>query len=78
MITPKEYVTVGQSFELLHDQGSLFTITEVKRTYNRVDGELWYVTLMCVVEPKYGWKPGRTSVEASRDGTLRTPWRRVG
>ena len=79
MVTPKDYVAVGQSYELAFDPGSLFTITEVKRTYNRVDGELWYVTLMCVVPPGYAWHPGGTSVEASRDGTLRTtPYRRIG
>lgn len=78
-MTPKDYVAVGQSFELLHDPGTLFAITDVKRTYNRVDGELWYVTLMCIISPGPWYRVGLTSTEASRDGTLRTTgYRRIG
>lgn len=76
-MTPNGYVANGQLFELLDDPGSLFRITDVKRTYNLVDGELWYVTLMCIVPPRYAWTRGSTGVEASRNGTLSTPWRRI-
>lgn len=78
MISPKDYAAVGQSYELIHEPGSLFTVTDVKRTYNRVDGELWYITLICVVVPNNAWSLGGTSVEASYNGALRTPYRRVG
>ena len=78
-MTPKDHVAVGQSFELLHDPGTLFTITEVKRTWNKVDGELWFITLLCVVSDLAWFRPGRISTQTSHDGTLRaTGYRRIG
>lgn len=78
-MTPKDYVTVGQSFEHAGDPNGLYTVTDVKRTYNRVDGELWYVTLMCIISPGPWYRAGLTSTEASQDGTLRaTGYRRIG
>ncbi len=78
-MTPKDHVTVGQSFEYAGDDGGVYTVTEVHRTYNRVDGELWYITLMCVVSPGPWYRAGALSHEVSRDGTLRNSgYRRIG
>lgn len=74
---PKDYVAIGQLFELIGEPGSLFTVTETKRTWNYVDGELWFVTLLCIVPPRYAWPQGATGTEATRTGTLSTPWRRI-
>lgn len=71
-MTPKDYVATGQLFELVDEPGSLFMVTETKRTYN-----LWYVTLLCIVPPRWAWARGRTGTETTRTGTLSTPWRRI-
>lgn len=76
-MTPKDYVAVGQSFELMGEPANLFTITEVKRIFNKVDGELWFVTLMCIVPPRFAHFMGGTSTQTTRSGTLSTPWRRI-
>lgn len=76
-MTPKDYVATGQLFELVDEPGSLFTITEIKRTYNHYDGELWYVTLLCIVPPRWVWARGSTGTEATCTGTLSTLWRRI-
>ncbi len=77
---PTEYVAVGQSYELDYKRGTLFTVVEVTRRWSSFDrAEIWHVVLQCIVSPGPWYPSGGTSVQVSRDGTLRTAgYRRLG
>ncbi len=72
MATPKDFVRMGQSFELAHEPGTLFVITDVRRgRYRGAREEHWHVQLLCVVPPPLAYRPGDTLSEVTYDGTLR-------
>jgi hypothetical protein len=75
---PDDYVARGQSFEDASAPGSLFVVTEVRRTWSAVyRTEQWLVTLMCVVSPGPWFKPGGETTVTVWDGVLRNGYARV-